>query len=353
MKNRLAVICAGILAVLLLVFLVAFNHQKPRVLVLHGFSEEGPWEQAFDAGFRRGLEHNRQPLSVRWRYMMYSQYLSDRQWVAASQRSREIIDNWQPDVLVTVGEEAQDYVGRYYAGQASPRVVYIINENPALFDYPGAANVTGVHEVLPLGQIGDILQFMGRSPLRIRAIGVEDPTGRAEAQQVQAHDWGPHQFLGVDLATDAVDWRSRVLALTDQVDILLVLSAGGLPESPDISEDINPDQLSGWTAKHAKPLSIGIRESFVIGGGALAVVPSPGGLGHQAAQQTLLALQAIQSAQALPPPKNSQDYLIALRPDELAARGLKLPEIYLQAARGTHTLYPKYGEDLGSSGLSH
>lgn len=345
MKNRLAVICAGLLAVLLLALLVAFNHQKPRLLIIHGFSEDGPWEQAFDAGFRRGLDHNRQPLSVRWRYMLYSQYLSDRQWMSASLRSREIIDSWRPDVLVAVGEEAQEYVGRYYAGLTSPQVVYVINENPEQFGYSGAANVTGIKEILPLDQIADILQFMDRSSLRIRAIGIDDPTGRAEAQQVQAQDWGPHQFLGVDLVSDSIEWKDRVLGLADQVDILLVLSAGGLPKSPDIPEDVDPIQLAGWTASHAKPLAIGIRESFVVGGGALAVVPSPIGLGQQTARYALLALQTIKAGQALLPPEDSQDYLIALRPDKLAARGLTLPAIYLQFARNSHTLYPKHDEN--------
>ncbi|MFT0533338.1 hypothetical protein ACMHYJ_11005 [Castellaniella hirudinis] len=338
MKNRLAVICAGILAVLLLASLVGFNHQKPKLLVLHGFSEEGPWEQAFDAGFRRELDRHLQPLFTRWRYMMYSQYLSPRQWAAASQRSRELIDSWRPDVVVAVGEEAQDYVGRHYAGAAAPKIIYAISEDPQQFGYPEAANVTGVHEILPLDEIVDILQFLGDQPQRIRAIGINDLTGRAEALQVQAHDWGKHHFLGVDLVTDYMDWQKQVQALAEQADILLVLSTGGLSISPDQQEDINPLILADWTERHAKPLPIGIRESFVIGGGSLAVVPSPGGLGEQTAR---LALKALKPGQTLPPPEDSQDYLIALRPAQLAGRGLRLPSIYVQSARNSHTLYPQ------------
>lgn len=340
MKNRLAIICAGLLTVLLLAALVTFNHQKPRMLVLHGFSEEGPWEQAFNRGFEQELSRHLEPLSVRWRYMMFSQYLSPRQWRAASLRSREFIDSWRPDVLVTVGEEAQAFVGRHYAGHETPKIVYSMGEDPELFGYRMAANVTGVHESLPLDQMLDIFKFYNHSgPLRIRALGVDDLTGQAEAQQVQAQDWGAHQLLGVELVKDYVAWQDRVQAMAGQVDVLLVLSTGGLPRAQDQPEDVDPLELSAWTEQHVDFLAIGIRESYVRGGGVLSVVPSPVGLGGRTARHALQVLGRMRTGQALPPAEQSRDFLIAIRPDLARGRGLELPAIYLQSARNSQTLY--------------
>ncbi len=347
MKNRLAVVCAGILVVLLLSLLVVFNHQKPRLLILHSFSEDGAWEKAFDAGFRKELARNLEPNSVRWHYMLFSQHLSTRRWMAASRRSREMIDGWNPDVVVTVGEEAQEFVGRHYAGSPAPRLVYAMGEEPAEFGYPSARNVTGVLESLPLDQVLEITRFLGR-PVRIRALGINDPTGRAEARQVRDFDWGPDRLLGVDLVNDYVDWQTAVQAAGQDADVLLVLSTGGLPKAPGSAEDVETAVLADWTERTSKPLVIGSRESFVAGGGALAVVPSARGLGEQAAHQALLALQSVRSGQPLPAPEANRDYLIALRPDLLAARSLALPDIYFQSARASNSLYPLHGHAMTS-----
>ncbi|HUH40012.1 MAG TPA: hypothetical protein VL024_03975, partial [Castellaniella sp.] len=274
MKNRLAVIFAAIFVVLLLTVLLAFNHQKPRVLVLHSFSEDGPWERAIDTGMQRALARNRRPLSIRWRYMALSQQMSDKQWAAASQNSRNAIDAWEPDVLIAVGEEAQDYVGRYYAGLPSPQIVYVMGESPASFDYEQAANVSGVREALPLAEIVEVLHYAGPAPLRIRALGVDDPTGHAERQQVTDFDWGPHQLSGVELVPDYEAWQQAVRDAQQHADVLLVLSFAGLPRSPADAADIPPATLALWTEQNSSALPISVRVGFVASGGTLAVAPS-------------------------------------------------------------------------------
>src|SRR5690606_16442991 len=96
-----------------------------------------------------------------------------------------------------------------------------------------AANVTGVHEALPLAQIVELLRHVDQAALRIRALGIDDPTGQAEGQQVRNFDWGPHRLLGVDLVDDFEAWRQAVHDAARDTDVLLVLSAGGLQRGPD------------------------------------------------------------------------------------------------------------------------
>ncbi len=363
MKNRLATVFASVFVLLLLALLVAFNHQKPRVLILHSFSESGQWETAVNTGIQRELARNREPIAVRWRYMALSPHMNAKQWAAAAQRSRATIDSWRPDVLVAIGEEAQDYVGRHYAGRPGPRLVYAMGEDPASFGYAGAPNVTGVHEALPLAQIVELLRHLDRPPpreglspqdgaspqdrppprdrpsLRIRALGIDDPTGHAERQQVQDFDWGPHRLLGVELVPDFQAWQEAVRAAAQDADVLLVLSFGGLPKAPGDPGEADGLLVAGWTEHESRPLAIGVRESFVAGGGALAVVPSPYGLGEQAAREALATLAAIRHGEPPPAPEDSLDFQIALRPGRLAARGVELPAIYVQAARATQSLY--------------
>jgi len=318
--------------------MAAFNHQKPRILVLHSYTEAGLWEQAFNRGVQAELTKNLAPISVRWHYMSFTNEVGKTDWDDAGKQARQIIDSYRPDVLMSIGEEAQEYVGRHYAGQANIRIAYATSEDPAKYGYQTAHNVTGVKEVLPLAQIVEVLRQLGRPSLRIRVLGMDDPTGQAERDQVQEFSWSPHRLMGVQLVSSFSAWKTAVRAAAQDADVLIVLSFNGLSVSATNPRPVDNGALSAWTEHESKPLVIGIRVPFVAGGGALAVVPSAEGLGGQLARQTLGLLKR-SPGNALPPPEDSVDFLIALRPERLAARKVALPAIYTQAARASHTLF--------------
>jgi len=345
MTSRSSLPFAAAFVALLTIFLVAFNHQKPRLLVLQSYSESGAWERAVDSGIQRELTRNLRPLRTRWHYMSFSEESMRINWDTAAQHSRGVIDTWRPDVLVVIGEEAQQYVGRHYLGRTDMRIVYGVGEDPASFGYAGAANVTGVRETLPLEQIVELLRYVKGPALRIRALGVDDPTGRAERQQVEEFDWGPHRLVGVQLVADYPAWQEAVRAAAGDADVLLVLSSKGLPREEGGAQAVNDRELSYWTEHESALPAIGVRDSFVAAGGGLAVVPSPEALGVQLAHQALTVLAGIRRGGPLPPPQNSIDFQISLRPERLAARGIHLPTIYEQAARASHTLYLEDGSE--------
>lgn len=337
--QRILVACLCAFVLLLLTLLIAFNHSKPRLLVVHSFSEDGRWEGLFDSGVRRALAANREPLAMRWHYMSFTgtDVQTDAEWAAASARARLVIDSWKPDVLLLVGEEAQQWVGHHYVSQDpdGPRVVYATGEDPQRFGYADAANTTGVRELLPLNQIHEVLSELGMRKPRIQALGIADPTGEVEHAQVQAYDWQPGTLLPTRLVSDYAAWQQAVKDAAPHADVLLVLSFTGLPRSASDPQPVDALEVARWTEHHATPLVLGVRESYVQGGGALALAPSADALGEQAGHLALHALPR----NPLPPPETSQDYAVALRPERLAERGYKLHEIYTQAARAAHLLF--------------
>jgi ABC-type uncharacterized transport system substrate-binding protein len=340
MRSRLSLFFAAAFVLLLAALLIAFNHHKPRILILQTYAEDGPWETAVDSGIRRELQKSLQPLTTRWHYMSFSGQQGRINWEAAGQNSRQVIDTWQPDVLIAIGEEAQQYVGRHYRGAGDMALVYGIGEDPDSFGYSGAGNVTGVRETLPLAQIVEVLRYVnGGRALRIRALGVDDATGAAERQQVQAFAWAPHQLAGVRLAADYAGWQQAVREAAADADLLLVLSSGGLPRAGGAPGEVPIPELAQWTEQASRVPVIAVRDSYVAGGGALAVVPAPEALGEQLVRQALAVLERRRRGKPLPPPQATVDFQISLRPERLAQRDIALPSIYLQAARASHTLY--------------
>lgn len=336
--NKLIFVLICVFVLLLAGSLIAFNHQKPRMMVLHSYSEADRWEQSFNRGVRSILETVRVPLAQRWHYMTFVPFdnPSPTEWAASAQRARLVIDQWQPDVLLIVGEEAQDFVGRHYVNQDNIRIVYATAEHPQTYGYDTAQNVTGVRETLPLDAIKQLLQYAPKQPLKIRSIGIDNQTGRAEREQLLAYDWGAHTLLDVTLAQDRNEWEQAVHEAKD-ADILIVLSLSGLAEQKEGPAVVDPRKLGLWTQTHAKPLALGIRESFVIDGGAIAVVPSGEGLGQQTTAMATNML--LHPNSELSPVQNSEHFILALRPDKLAQKGIVLPSVYVQAARASHSLY--------------
>ncbi|QXL84369.1 hypothetical protein [Comamonas sp. NLF-1-9] len=343
-RRRILIACLCTFVLLLFALLIAFNHAKPRLLVLHTFSEDGHWEQLFDRGVQRALAGNRQPLAVRWHYMSFSsaEVQSNAEWQAASARARAVITSWKPDVVLIVGEEAQQWLGYRYVSDdpRAQRLVYATAEDPQRFGYPGAANVTGVRELLPLAQIRDLLAVLEARPLRIQALGMADPTGEVERDQVQAFDWQDHRLAPVRLVETYAQWQQAVREAEGQADVLLVLSFAGMPRSAREPGVVDSLEVARWTEANARPLPISVRERFVQGGGALAIAPSAEGLGEQAGR---LALQALRDA-TLPAPQDSEDFAVGVGLQPLARRGYRLPGIYVQAARAAQLLFRDISE---------
>lgn len=101
-----------------------------------------------------------------------------------------------------------------------------------------------------------------------------------------------------------------------------------------------PDQtVIEWTEANSRPLPIGIRDSFVRYGGALAVASLGSVYGRLAMQ---MSIDWISNGRHASPPKpmTVNEFNVALSASKLDKRGIKLPAVYSELARATGGLYP-------------
>ena len=320
-KNLLVVACLLSFVVLL----GAFNVTKARILVVHSQAADAPWVQAMDAGMRQALDTNRRPVSVSWMYLDLA---------APTSRDRETVD---PDVLIAVGDEANALVSRKVPAAWATRILYVsIDRPPESYGYRGSSQVSGITEALPLAAIRDAATTLfSDQPPSAAVIGLDTPTGRAELAQVQAFDWGGVTITASRLVASAPAWREFVTRT--QADLLVVLSTHALPEA---SGRLTPaDQLVRWTQQRSGALPIGTQIDFVPMGGALSFAPPPAVFGQQAIHDALNWLDA-RSSPGAPAPTTVDHFQVGLRSSALAARSLRLPPIYTEAAREAGALYP-------------
>jgi len=321
-----------------LVLFAAFHASKPRILVLHSFGEETEWVRRVDRGIERVLEKNRRPLTLETHYLGYDEAATRVQPEVAEASARRAIDRIRPDVVMAVDDEANSFVSRQYPGEALPRIIYVsIDRKPAHYGYENKPNVSGITETLPLEGLRELAGNLSPSrPLRIAALGINDETGRAEAEQVRNFDWSPHTFTAAVSVTDAVAWREAVTR--NDADILLVLGTRELPSSSADPFPVSAAELVAWTEENSRALPVGTHIDYVRDGGGIALCPSPDDFGQRAMKLALDWLDD-RSTPGAPPPVDSSHFDVALRPDSLMKRGISLPPIYTEAARSNETLY--------------
>lgn len=340
MKNGVRALLTVIFLAIALLLLGGFNVSKPRILVLHSFDRNTPLAKKMDEGIRLALDRNRQPLNVKWHYLAMDRFPDEDHREDSAKSGHRAIDHFDPDVLIAVDDDAQQYVARQYAGRTRPKVVFTaIDKKPETYGYTKVANVTGIVEVLPLAAIRDtLLALHPGKPARIGVLAQVGPAGDGQVQQVQAFDWSPHQVVVLHALEDFAGWQAAITAMRGQTDALLVLSYEGLPASIGDKKPLPPADIARWIEAHSDAVPIGIETAYAELGGALSVAPSQHEMGEAAVQITLDWLKAKPGGP--PPITRGNRYRVAIGAAALRARGLSLPSIYVEAARLDQLYFP-------------
>lgn len=341
MKKGKSAILTGTFLVVALLLLGGFNLSKPRILVLHSSDRNSSTAKKMDEGIQRVLDKNRQPVSVRRHYLGIDSLPDDDHREDAGKEGQRAVWQFDPDVILAVDDEAQEYVARRYVSRARPKVVFTaIDREPQFYGYAGAANVTGIVEVLPLDAIREtLLQARKGLPARLAVISNTGTTGAGQLRQIQAFNWAPHSVVEVHTLDDFASWQAAIQGMAGKADALLVLSYDGLTVRPKTRESAAPATVIRWIEANAQPLPIGIRVDYVEQGGGLSVAPSSRAMGEAAATTTLAWLKA-KPGSPPPPIVEGSHYSVAIRDAALRARNVRLPSIYIEAARLNQLYYP-------------
>lgn len=334
-------ILIGVFLTAFIILLGSFNSGKPRILVLHSFSKDLPWCRYVDSGMQKVLKKNRIPVSVQWHYLDLDTSQNTGFQQNAVNEAFRAINRIKPDVLIAVDDESNGYVARNFAGKGSPKIVFVATLlPPEQYGYLKAGNVSGIVEKLPLDAVHDaLLTALRGKTARIAVIGMDDDTGRAELAQVLSFNWAPHRLTLLQAHNNFAEWQKFTLQAADQADVLLVLSYDGLERGNGNHSLMPRAQIGEWIEKHSRALPLGICQTFVEDGGGIGIAPAPLDFGQQAMEMALNWIGAPKGA-APPPVSTSPHFRVGLRSSLLAARGVVMPPIYIEAARIGNTYFP-------------
>lgn len=338
MKRKIKI---GLIAAFLTGGIVLMLHtviNKPRVLVLQSYYPDYSWTRDVDAGLKRVLGKDSR-VSLRWYYMDTKRHpwpdFKEKAGVAA----RRTIDDWQPDVIIAVDDDAQQYVARHYAGHPKINIVFSgVNNEMATYGYDKVNNVSGILERQNLdavkGAMLSIAESKGwKGPIKVINLGDSSETVKGDARAIGAYEWAPLVFMGSRLVTTFDDWKHVVIDEASRANFILTTNYRGLVRTAQERTLVPASEVVHWTEDNAWPLVIGTYGFYVEEGGALSIAVSPYEQGEVAARKALEILGGRKPKDI--PVEITRQFVVFMRGAAMKAKGLDLPPIYEAFARAT------------------
>ncbi len=340
MKRGQSALFAGAFLLVMVGLMAVHLYGRPRILVVHSYDADFPWTRDLNAGLGKVFAAGRRMLDVHWHYLNSNDYWAEPSREVEKRAVERAVAEFRPQVLVAFDDEAQALVARNFVGRSDLAVVFAgLDEEPDLYGYQNAGNITGVLERLPLPALRDLLDQIGAGrPLRVAVLGDGSATARAEAAQMAAFDWAAHRLVGDRQAADFPAWQQEVAALDGQADVLFLAGYRRVARTPGSAKAVPGPEVVAWTEGHARALPVAAKLGFVADGGALALTISAR---EQAEVAGSLALAIVQgAAPGSLPIRTGTQFTVAMSAGRLAARGVRLPTVYESAARAAGQWQP-------------
>ena len=323
----------------LITFLVIIKAGKPHLLVFHSYALDSSWARDITKGIIRILDGK--PYSLRFYHLDTERHPEPEYLVKAARNSKQIIEDWKPDLIILVDDPAQELVGKHYVNDPDIDIVFAgVNGYAETYGYDNALNVTGILQRIPFDELKEVFrQILPPEGKRLFYLGDASLTGRIAAEQFREVSWEPFEMVKMVQAGNFDEWQSAVRAARETADLLVIGPYNSVKRSREGHSLVPRKELIQWTAGHTTIPIIGNSAHFVPDGGMMGLEFSPLEQGETAARMAVQILDEEKTPDAIPMVEGNQ-YFISVRESELKSRGIRLPKVYENFARATGKYSP-------------
>ncbi|WP_205665085.1 ABC transporter substrate-binding protein [Caldimonas tepidiphila] len=220
--------------------------------ILHVMSHHSPWR--WTDGQLRGFQEAMRDVPAEYRVLQMDakRRSAARDLERRGEEARALIGSWQPDLVYTSDDEAQQYLTRHYAGQDLPFVFSGVNRDPASHGIAGRRNIAGVLEHEHFVESVRLIQAMVPGVRRIAAVFDDSPHWEPVKRRMQE---GLAQLPGVgfsawDTITSFEDYQRRVLDYPERADAIALVGIFNFRDSQ--GANVPYQQVLRWTAEHSR-----------------------------------------------------------------------------------------------------
>lgn len=319
------------------------NINKPRILVLHSYSDDYVWTRQINVGLDR-VFGKVQGVDIRYHEMRTKKMSGKGYKHRAGIAGRSTIELIRPNVIIAVDDDAQKYVAKQYVNNPDIKIVFAgINGSPEPYGYLEANNVTGILERKPavalsefILLISESLGIIGQKPKAIFLADESHSTER-DGDYLDSIDWVGIDYLGRHPNSTFDDWQSAVKNMKGKADFILVGGYRKLHKSPGSTKFVNAKEVMTWTEANSPVPVIGMNTFNSEEGAMLSFGVSPYEQGEVAASMAIKLIEGV-DIKSLPIQTSSQ-YVIAMRQSALDARNISVPKIFETLSRATNNYF--------------
>ncbi|MDM8564077.1 ABC transporter substrate binding protein [Candidatus Halobeggiatoa sp. HSG11] len=366
MKPRINKIMMAIFFICLGIYLVWSAVHRPRVFVLQSYTNDYSWTRDVDSAIRKVF--STKTYDVKYHYMDTKKHSDAEFKRVAGSLARKQINEWKPDILIAVDDNAQSLVsvcyvdpnkvdinqvsaaknkdvraifGKCYADNPNIKVIFAgIGAQPKDYGFKGQDNVAGIVERMDIPALKEALLLVAEktNKLQLKVIApIDDSTSGTYNYNSLLRLKVEMEPLGIIILPQIVktfsEWRAIIEQANSQADFLLFSNYHTIKCTADPkAKRVPPDKLIEWTETNSRTPGIGAWGFYVENGGMLSVGVSPFEQGEMAANIAVDILdEGVQPNQI--EVKTTHQSIILMQEALIKYYDLKLPRIYEAFAR--------------------
>ena len=205
----------------LMFFVVGSVCAKSKVLFIDSYHEGYAWSDGITEGVNIILGDD---VELKVHRMDTKRNLDEEFKIAAALKAKAIIESFKPDVVIAADDNASKYlIVPFYMDSELPFVFCGLNWDASAYGFP-IKNVTGMVEVAPIEGLIEKMKSISNGE-KLGILGPDLLTAQKEIANYK-------KIFGLEfdsyLAKDYEDYKKGFLKLQDNVDLLILLSDGGL-----------------------------------------------------------------------------------------------------------------------------
>ncbi len=275
--------------------------ETPRVLVVHSYHET---QIGHVVEMTEGIEEALRNSGADIEYVhMDTKRRTSPEWKQrAGQIALEKALAMQPDVVITMDDNAQEYFAKDYAQRpdAAPVVFSGVNADPAKYGFP-RPNVTGVIERPNAVESIELLQKIRPEVQRILMLADKSPTTDGFFEYAKTLSL-PAEVLAYEQPLTFDEWKATIKKYENQVDALGIYVIRTIRRSADSEECVPEEELIAWINDHVALPTVGFFDTAAKSGILCGVAVSMKEQGYAAGRiaQGILAGRAPESFEVTP-----------------------------------------------------
>ncbi len=246
---------------------------KGKVYVLHSYHKEYAWTKGINEAITRrlsevGIEHTF--------YYMDTKRKSSLAWKKkAGELARKQIEEYRPDVVIAVDDNAKNYGISPYIGKKWPYLVFCgINDNKEVHHYP-PKNMTGIFERTYIHQTLDLLKTLTPGIEKVVFLSDDSNTARLikdRAKNYKSEGSLPVDLIGFNTPSTFAEWQAVIKKYDQDKDVEgFLIPVYHTIKRGENGTAVKPSEVMHWTTTNTRKPIVGLGP-FSTADGALAVV---------------------------------------------------------------------------------